>query len=64
LVAQKYAKSEKYAKPKCQPPPKYAKFQKFGIKICQLATLISNRFYLRLKGACSLAGRALSNTGE
>jgi len=24
----------------CQPPPKYAKFQKFGIKICQLATLL------------------------
>jgi len=23
----------------CQPPPKYAKFHKFGIKICQLATL-------------------------
>jgi len=23
----------------CQPPPKNAKFQKLGIKICQLATL-------------------------
>jgi len=42
LVVQKYAKFDKYAKPKylCQPPPKNAKFQKFGIKICQLATLV------------------------
>jgi len=26
----------------CQPPPKNAKFQKFGTKICQLATLAYN----------------------
>jgi len=26
--------------------------------------IISSRLYVRLKGTCSLAGRALSNTGE
>jgi len=42
LVVEKYAKFDKYAKPKIFMPTisKNAKFQKFGIKICQLATLL------------------------
>jgi len=33
-----------------------------GMMSCR--QIISSHFYVRLKGTCSLASRALSNTGE